>query len=150
MRRIRKDDQVKVIAGKDAGRTGRVVRIFPHRDKALVEGVNYVKKHERIQSQRGAQQGGIIETEAPVHLSNLMPVCPSCGDATRVGYEFREGSRYTVFATEHRGRLSTHICSGTTQGDIDARRFGLADSSQNTVRMSPQREGMARHDKVSN
>jgi large subunit ribosomal protein L24 len=72
MHRIRKDDQVKVIAGKDAGKTGRVVKVFLDRDKALVEGVNYVKKHERVQSQRGGgQEGGIIETEAPVHLSNV-------------------------------------------------------------------------------
>jgi len=95
MRRIRKDDQVQVIAGKDAGRTGRVVKLFEDRDRVLVEGVNYVKKHERIQSRRGgAQEGGIIETEAPVHLSNVMPVCPSCGEATRVGYVYdTEGDR---------------------------------------------------------
>jgi large subunit ribosomal protein L24 len=95
MRRIRKDDQVQVIAGKDAGRTGRVVKLFEDRDRVLVEGVNYVKKHQRIQSQRGgAQEGGIIETEAPVHLSNVLPVCPSCGKATRVGYVYEtEGDR---------------------------------------------------------
>jgi large subunit ribosomal protein L24 len=95
MRRIRKDDQVKVIAGKDAGRTGRVVKLFEDRDRVLVEGVNYVKKHQRIQSQRGgAQEGGIIETEAAVHISNVLPVCPSCGEATRVGYVYEtEGDR---------------------------------------------------------
>jgi large subunit ribosomal protein L24 len=95
MRRIRKDDQVKVIAGKDAGRTGRVVKLFEDRDRVLVEGVNYVKKHQRIQSQRGgAQEGGIIETEAAVHISNVLPVCPSCGEATRVGYVYEtEGER---------------------------------------------------------
>ena len=97
MRRIRKDDQVRVIAGKDAGRSGRVVKLFTERDKVLVEGVNYVKKHERIQSQRGgAQEGGIIETEAPVHVSNVMPICPSCGEATRVGFTYEtEGDRRT-------------------------------------------------------
>jgi large subunit ribosomal protein L24 len=94
MRRIRKDDQVKVIAGKDAGKTGRVVKVFIEREKALVEGVNYVKKHQRIQTQRGAQEGGIIETEAPVHLSNVLPICPSCGEATRVSYVYEtEGDR---------------------------------------------------------
>lgn len=95
MRRIRKDDQVMVVAGKDAGRAGRVVKLFTNRDKALVEGVNYVKKHERIQSRRGgAQEGGIIETEAPVHVSNLMPVCPSCGKPARVGFVYEtEGDR---------------------------------------------------------
>ena len=95
MRRIRKDDQVKVIAGKNAGRSGRVIKVFIDREKALVEGINYVKKHERIQSARGgAQEGGIIETEAPVHLSNLMPVCPSCGEPTRVNFVYEdEGDR---------------------------------------------------------
>ena len=95
MRRIRKDDQVQVMAGKDAGKTGRVVKLFEDRDRVLVEGVNYVKKHQRIQSQRGgAQEGGIIETEAPVHLSNVMPVCPSCDRPTRVGFVYEsEGDR---------------------------------------------------------
>lgn len=95
MDRIRKDDQVKVVAGKDAGRTGRVVRLYHGRGKVLVEGVNYVKKHQRVQTQRGGgQEGGIIETEAPVALSNVMPVCPSCGEATRVGYVYEtEGDR---------------------------------------------------------
>jgi large subunit ribosomal protein L24 len=95
MRRIRKDDQVQVMAGKDAGKTGRVVKLFEDRDRVLVEGVNYVRKHQRMQSRRGgAQEGGIIETEAPVHLSNVLPVCPSCGKPTRVGYVYEtEGDR---------------------------------------------------------
>jgi large subunit ribosomal protein L24 len=95
MRRIRKDDQVQVMAGKDAGKTGRVVKLFEDRDRVLVEGVNYVRKHQRMQSQRGgAQEGGIIETEAPVHLSNVLPVCPSCGKPTRVGYVYEtDGDR---------------------------------------------------------
>ena len=94
MHRIRKDDQVQVTAGKDAGKTGRVVKVFLERERVLVEGVNYVKKHERLQSQRGAQEGGIIETEAPIHLSNVMPVCPSCGTATRIGFVYEaEGDR---------------------------------------------------------
>ncbi len=95
MRRIRKDDQVKVIAGRDQGKTGRVVRIFPDRSRVLIEGVNYVKKHERLQNRRGgAQEGGIIETESPIHLSNVQPVCPSCDEATRVGFVYEtEGDR---------------------------------------------------------
>jgi large subunit ribosomal protein L24 len=95
MRRIRKDDQVEIIAGKDAGKSGRIVKIYGDRDRVLVEGVNYVKKHERVtQPGRGAQEGGIIETEAPIHISNVLPVCPSCGEATRVGYVYEtEGDR---------------------------------------------------------
>lgn len=87
MQRIKKDDQVKVIAGKDAGKTGRVVKLYLDRDRVLIEGVNYVKKHQRQQQTAGGmQEGGIIETEAPIHISNVMPVCPSCDEATRVGY----------------------------------------------------------------
>lgn len=87
MRRIRKDDQVRVIAGKDKDRTGRVVKVLTDRDRVLVEGVNYVKKHQRAQQVGGqTREAGIIETEAPIHISNVMPVCPSCGEATRVGY----------------------------------------------------------------
>jgi large subunit ribosomal protein L24 len=94
MRRIRKDDQVQVITGKDRGKTGRVVKVFTDRDRVLVEGVNYVKKHQRMQQTGGGMQGGIIETEAPVHASNVMPVCPSCGKATRVGFTLTvEGDR---------------------------------------------------------
>jgi large subunit ribosomal protein L24 len=95
MRRIRKDDQVEIIAGKDAGKSGRVVKIFTDRNRVLIEGANYVTKHERItQPGRGAQEGGIIQTEAPVHISNVMPICPSCDHATRVGYVYEvEGDR---------------------------------------------------------
>jgi large subunit ribosomal protein L24 len=101
MERIRKDDQVKVIAGKDAGKVGRVVQILRERDRVMVEGVNYVKKHQRMQTQAGATEGGIIETEASVHVSNVMPVCPSCGEATRVGY---------VYETEGDRRSKTRSC----------------------------------------
>lgn len=87
MHRIRKDDRVQVMSGKDRGRQGRVVKIFTNRDRVLVEGVNYVKKHQRMQTNnRGAMEGGIIETEAPVHISNVMPVCPSCDRPVRVGF----------------------------------------------------------------
>ena len=87
MRRIRKDDRVQVMSGKDRGRQGRVVKVFTKRDRVLVEGVNYVKKHQSMQTnRRGAQEGGIIETEAPVHISNVMPVCPSCDQPVRVGF----------------------------------------------------------------
>lgn len=91
MQRIRKDDRVQVTAGKDRGKEGRVVKVFTDRERVLVEGVNYVKKHQRLrQTARGAQEGGIIETEAPVHVSNVMPVCPSCDQATRVGYDLED------------------------------------------------------------
>ena len=95
MQRVRKDDRVMVIAGKDAGRIGRVIRVFPDADRVLVEGVNFVKRHEKIRmSRRGSQEGGIVETEAPIHLSNVQPVCPSCDRAVRVGFKLvDEGER---------------------------------------------------------
>lgn len=102
MERIRKDDEVKVIAGKDRGRSGRVVRVLRGRDRVLVEGVNRVKKHQRPrQTASGVDEGGIVEMEAPVHLSNVMPVCPSCGEATRVGF---------VYETEGDRRSKSRVC----------------------------------------
>ena len=93
MQRIRKDDRVKVIAGKDRGKEGRVVKVIKDRDRVLVEGVNYVKKHQRVQqTARGAQEGGIIQTEAPIHASNVMPVCPKCDEAVRVGFTLTDES----------------------------------------------------------
>jgi large subunit ribosomal protein L24 len=94
MQRVRKDDTVRVISGKDAGREGRVVRVYPKRDRVMVEGVNRVTRHLKQQRTRaGAQQGGIVHEEAPVHLSNVMPVCPSCGEAVRVGARVVAGER---------------------------------------------------------
>lgn len=95
MKRIRKDDEVLVIAGKDKGKKGRVIRMLTDRDRALVEGRNFVTKHVRPQqSGSGVREGGIIQTEAPIHLSNLMPICPSCGQGVRVGHVLTtEGDR---------------------------------------------------------
>jgi large subunit ribosomal protein L24 len=86
MERVKRNDTVRVISGKDAGKEGRVVRVYPQRDRVMVEGINVATKHERVRtSRRGAQEGGISHVEVPLHLSNVMPVCPSCGAPTRVG-----------------------------------------------------------------
>jgi large subunit ribosomal protein L24 len=86
MERVKKNDTVKVISGKDAGKEGRVVRVYPDREKVFVEGVNIATKHRRVgYSRQGAQEGGIVHEEVPVHLSNVMPICPSCDVPTRVG-----------------------------------------------------------------
>jgi large subunit ribosomal protein L24 len=108
MQRVRKDDRVKVISGKDRGREGRVIRVFPDRDRVLVEGVNLVKKHQRVrQTQRGSQEGGIVETEAPVHVSNVMPVCPACGEGVRVGFRLED-------ETDRRSKVRVcRHCGGT-------------------------------------
>lgn len=81
---IKKNDQVLVIAGKDRGARGKVLRVLPQEGRAIVERVNMVKHHTRPNPQRGIQ-GGVIEREAPIHLSNLMLICPETGEPTRVG-----------------------------------------------------------------
>jgi large subunit ribosomal protein L24 len=87
--RIRSDDQVKVIGGKDRGKTGRVVRTDPKRRMVYVEGLNIVKRHQRPrsvkESQRGGEVGGIIEKEGPIHVSNVMLMDPKDNKPTRVG-----------------------------------------------------------------
>jgi large subunit ribosomal protein L24 len=89
--KVKKGDTVLVIAGKDKGAKGKVIQAYPDRDRVLVEGVNRIKKHTRItQNQRGSQSGGIITTEAPIHVSNVM-VCDSDGKPTRVGKKLVEG-----------------------------------------------------------
>ncbi len=83
--KVKKGDTVLVIAGKDKGAKGKVIQAYPTRDRVLVEGVNRIKKHTRVsQNQRGAQSGGIVTQEAPIHVSNVM-VVDSDGNPTRVG-----------------------------------------------------------------
>jgi large subunit ribosomal protein L24 len=83
--KIKKGDTVLVIAGKDKGARGKVIQAYPTRDRVLVEGVNRIKKHTRVtQNQRGAQSGGIVTQEAPIHVSNVMLI-DSDGKPTRVG-----------------------------------------------------------------
>ncbi len=82
--KIKKNDQVIVIAGKDRGARGRVLRVLPSRNMAIVERVNLVKRHTRPNPQRGIQ-GGILEKEAPIQLSNLMVVDPQTDKPTRIG-----------------------------------------------------------------
>ncbi|MDX6285491.1 MAG: large subunit ribosomal protein [Frankiales bacterium] len=91
---IKKGDTVQVISGKDRGATGKVILTMPKEDRVLVEGVNRIKKHTRITTnQRGAQSGGIVTQEAPVHASNVMVVCPSCNKPSRVGHRKDETGR---------------------------------------------------------
>ena len=83
---IRKNDNVVVLAGKSKGRTGRVLRVFPSEGRAIVEGVNFVRKHTRANPQKNIK-GGVLEREAPVDASNLMVVCGECGKPARVGHK---------------------------------------------------------------
>lgn len=88
MQRIKKGDTVEVIAGKDNGLRGEVLRVINKDSRVVVEKVNIVKKHQKPKQQtaRAGQQPGIIEMEAPIDLSNVMLVCPSCGKASRIGF----------------------------------------------------------------
>ena len=98
--RIKRDDDVIVIGGKDRGKRGKVLRVEPKKDRVFVEGLNIVKRHERPRqvagSQRAESVGGVIEKEGPIHLSNVMLIDPSDGKPTRVGIELHEGKRYRV------------------------------------------------------
>lgn len=91
--KIRKDDQVEVIAGKDKGKRGKIVKIVRDKDRAIVSGVNIVKKAMRKKSQQ--DRGGIVEIEAPIHVSNLMIVCKKCGP-TRIGYKIDAAKKIRV------------------------------------------------------
>jgi large subunit ribosomal protein L24 len=89
---VKKNDQVLVTAGKDRGARGRVLRVIPGENKALVERINLIKRHTRPNPQRGVQ-GGILEREAPIHLSNLKVICPECGKPSRLGRTRLEDGR---------------------------------------------------------
>ncbi len=81
--KVRKGDTVVIIAGKDIGKKGKVHRVFPKEDKVVVKGLNIVKRHSRTRGR--ARQAGIIELEAPLHVSNVMLLCSKCGKPARVG-----------------------------------------------------------------
>ena len=83
--KTKKNDNVEVLAGKDKGKRGSVVRIIPKKDKVIVSGVNIVKKAMKRRSQQ--DQGGIVEVEAPLHISNVGVVCKKCGRPVKIGYK---------------------------------------------------------------
>jgi large subunit ribosomal protein L24 len=98
--RIRSDDRVLVIAGKDRGKSGRVLRVEPSKERVYVEGLNMVKRHTRPQqvanTMRGQTVGGVIEREGPIHVSNVMLLDPKGGKPTRVGVERENGKPFRV------------------------------------------------------
>ena len=88
---VKKGDTVQVIAGKDIRTTGKVILADPETNRVIVEGVNRVTKHTKVQATtRGAQEGGIVHQEAPIHVSNVQVVCPSCGKPSRIGHRRSE------------------------------------------------------------
>jgi large subunit ribosomal protein L24 len=95
--RIRSEDEVIVIGGKDRGKRGKVLRVDPKKERVFVEGLNMIKRHQRPQQTAGGQTaGGVIEREGPIHVSNVMLIDPKDGKPTRVGTDFVDGKRVRV------------------------------------------------------
>jgi large subunit ribosomal protein L24 len=86
-----KNDMVKILSGKYSGKTGKVLKVFPDQDRIIVEGVNIIKKHTK--PSQNNQQGGIVEKESSIHVSNVMVIDPKTNEATRVGYKFLEDGK---------------------------------------------------------
>ncbi|MFD2627714.1 50S ribosomal protein L24 [Oceanobacillus kapialis] len=91
---VKKGDKVKVISGKDRGKEGTILEVSPAKERVLVEGINMVKKHAKPSQEN--PQGGILNQEAPIHASNVMPIDPKSGEPTRVGYEVRDGKKVRI------------------------------------------------------
>ena len=89
--KIRKNDTVIILAGKDRGKKGKVRRALPKEDRLIVEGLNMIKRHSR--ARRAARQAGIIELEAPIHVSNMMLLCNKCGKPARIGFRFLDDGK---------------------------------------------------------
>jgi large subunit ribosomal protein L24 len=81
---IRRNDSVVVVTGKDRGKRGRVLKVLPEKNRLVIEGVNFIKRHTKPNPGRSVK-GGIVEREAPLHASNVQLVCPECGKPTRIG-----------------------------------------------------------------
>ncbi len=95
--RIRSQDEVIIMSGKDRGKTGKVLRVDPKKQRVYVEGLNIVKRHQRpTQTASGQQAGGVIEREGPIHVSNVMLLDPKDGKPTRVGIEIADGKRLRI------------------------------------------------------
>jgi large subunit ribosomal protein L24 len=92
--KIKKGDRVLIISGKDRGRKGKVLKVFPKERKILVEGINLVKKHQR--PRRSGEKGQIIQLPKPIDVSNAKLICSKCGKATRVGHKIVEGKKFRI------------------------------------------------------
>jgi large subunit ribosomal protein L24 len=92
--KIRKNDQVKLLSGKDRGKTGKVLRVMPAEGKATVEGINIIKKH--VRPRRESEKGQRVSVPAAVNISNLMLVCPKCSKASRVGFKITGKEKFRV------------------------------------------------------
>ena len=99
--KIKKDDMVKVVTGKDKGKTGRVIKVFPSRDRLVVEGLNLIKKHQRPTQEN--QQGGIVEKEASLHISNVMLLHKN--KPTRVSYKILDNGKKVRYSNKFGGKI---------------------------------------------
>lgn len=98
--KIRRDDEVIILAGKDKGKTGKVTKVLVEDSKVFVEGVNLIKKHQKPVPQL-QQAGGIVEKEAPLHVSNVAIVNPATGKADRVGFRIEDGKKVRFFKSNN-------------------------------------------------
>jgi len=94
MMHVKKGDKVKVLSGKDRGKQGTILEAYHKKDRVLVDGVNMVKIHAKPSQDN--PQGGILNQEAPIHVSNVLPIDPKTGEPTRVGYEIRDGKKVRI------------------------------------------------------
>src|SRR5699024_3497377 len=91
---VKKGDKVKVLSGKDRGKQGTILEANPKKERVLVEGINMIKKHAKPSQDN--PKGGILNQEASMHVSNVMPIGPNSGEPTRVGYEVRDGKNVRI------------------------------------------------------
>jgi large subunit ribosomal protein L24 len=102
--KVIKNDNVKILSGKYKGSTGKVLKVFLKNDRVIVEGVNIIKRHTK--PSQNNQQGGIVEKEAPVNVSNVMVICGKCSQPTRVGYKILEdGTKVRVCKNQECGEI---------------------------------------------
>jgi len=88
---VKKNDLVMVVSGKERGKSGRILKVLPEKEKVIIEKINFIKRHARPHGKQ--RQGGILEKEAPLHLSNVMLLCEKCNKAVRVGHRVVEGNK---------------------------------------------------------
>jgi large subunit ribosomal protein L24 len=91
MKRIRKGDRVQVIAGNDRGKIGRVLAVYPEKDRIIVERVHMITKHQR--ATQSMREPGIVKREGTIHVSNVLPICPECDEPTRLGFGIADGKK---------------------------------------------------------
>ena len=92
--KLKKGDRVQVLAGKDVGKQGEITRVLRERDKVIIDGINVAKRHQK--STKATMQGGIIDKDMPIHVSNVAIVCTSCGGPTRIVYRFEGDDKVRV------------------------------------------------------